>query len=210
MKKKTMIALLVICILLPATLGAAIADLSLGATAMYNVAGDQVVEEVNEGDFSGLTDISNYTFGADLRVKFLLAEVDVVGMYGQRIEDGETYHEISTLVTGGVSFDLLNLVRVGIGMGPNFLVTIDDEGNAVVQDSEDNLIETSTAFKDAFLDSPVSYRATVDFNVGNIMLGLNYTVDSSYTFSDFTQIDDLFDADQSSGQFGISMLFSLL
>lgn len=205
-----MIAIVVVCVLLPATLTAAIADLSLGATAMYNVAGEDVVNQVNDGDFSGLTELSNYTFGADLRIKFLLAEVDVVGMYGQNEVGGATYHELSTLVTGGISKDLFGIARIGLGMGPRFLVTIDEDGNAVVFDGNNNAIGTSSAFKDAFLQSPVSYRATLDFNIGHIMLGVNYTVDSTYTLEHYTEIGKLFNADRNSGQFGVSMLFSLL
>jgi hypothetical protein len=212
MKKKFLATLIVVCVLLPAVLSAAIADLSIGATAMYNVTGDEVVEQFNNGDFSGLTDISNYTFGADLRVKFLLAEVDVVGMYSQVPAAGldPFYHEISVLTTGGISLDLLGLARLGLGMGPRFRVLIDEDGNASVYASDSSSIETWSNFGDAFLKSPVSYRATLDFNLGDVMLGVNYTVDSEYTFENYNQIGELFSAAPESGKFGVSVLFSLL
>ncbi|AEV29013.1 hypothetical protein SpiGrapes_1196 [Sphaerochaeta pleomorpha str. Grapes] len=209
MKKKFLVSLIVVCVLLPAVLSAAIADLSIGATAMYNVTGDEVVAQFNDGDFSGLTDISNYTFGADLRVKFLLAEVDVIGMYTPP-EDSSSNHELSVLTTGGISLDLLGLARLGFGMGPRFRVLIDKDGNAFVYASDNTSIENWNNFGDAFIKSPVSYRATLDFNLGSIMLGVNYTVDSTYTFENYSEIDRLFKADTNSGKFGVSLLFSLL
>jgi hypothetical protein len=190
-------------------LSAAIADLSIGATAMYNVSGDEVVQQVNDGDFSGLTDISNYTFGADLRIKFLLAEVDVVGMYTPP-EDSSSNHELSVLTTGGISLDFLGFARLGLGMGPRFRVLIDEDGNASVYASDSSTIESWDNFGDAFIKSPVAYRATLDFNLGSIMVGVNYTVDSTYTFENYSEINRLFDADTNSGKFGVSLLFSLL
>lgn len=212
MKKKFMVTLIVVCVLLPAMLSAAIADLSIGGTAMYNVAGEQVVDEFNNGDFSGLADISNYTFGADVRIKFLLAEVDVVGMYGQvpATVTEPFYHEVSVLTTGGISLDLLGLARLGFGMGPRFRVLIDEDGNASVYASNSSTIESWDNFGDALLKSPVSYRATLDFNLGSLMLGVNYTVDSTYTFENYAEVNRLFEADRNSGKFGVSLLFSLL
>jgi hypothetical protein len=208
MKKKFLVTLIVVCVLLPAALSAAIADLSIGAIAMYNT--EDAYQQFSDGDFDGLMEIENYTFGADLRIKLLLAEVDVVGMYGQETFGSTTYHELSTLVTGGVSFDLLGLARIGLGLGPRFLLVMDENNNFYVFDSDNNPVLTTNAFGDAFIKSPVAYRATVDFNLGSIMLGLNYTVDSEYTFEKYGEINKLFESDATSGKFGVSLLFSLL
>jgi hypothetical protein len=104
--------------------------------------------------------------------------------------------------------DLLGIARLGFGMGPRFRVLIDDAGEAQII-AETGTVESMDDFGDAFVNSPVAYRATVDFNLGNIMLGLNYTLDTDYTFKNAAQVDDLFNADIDDGKVGVSLLFSL-
>ncbi|WP_320128121.1 hypothetical protein [uncultured Sphaerochaeta sp.] len=211
MKKKFLITLMVVCVLLPAALSAAVADLSIGATAMYGGGnGQDVFEQIQAGDFSGFSDVSNYTFGVDVRVKLLIAEVDVVGMYNKTEVSGTAYHEFSTLVTGGVSLDLLGIARLGLGIGPRFLITIDENGNTVLFDSNGTPITNNEGFGNALMNSPVAYRATLDFNLGGIMAGLNYTLDSNYTFADGASVGELFNVSPENGKVGVSILFSLL
>jgi hypothetical protein len=156
-----------------------------------------------------MSDFENYTLGADLRVKLLIAEVDVVGTFGNYTDSSlNEYTEISALTTAGVSMDLLGIARLGFGMGPRFRVLIDDAGEAQII-AETGTVESMNDFGDAFVNSPVAYRATVDFNLGNIMLGLNYTLDTDYTFKNAAQVDDLFNADIDDGKVGVSLLFSL-
>ena len=61
-----------------------------------------------------------------------------------------------------------------------------------------------------FHQLPCCYRATVDFKLGSMMLGLNYTVDTAYTFKNAAEVQDLFDAPLDSGKVGVSFLFSLI
>ena len=212
MKRKFLVALLVVCVLLPAALSAAIVDLSLGATAQYNKElGDIKIDNDNGDLWTGLGDFKNYTIGADVRVKLLLAEIDVVGTFGNYTDsvDNMEYTEISALTTAGISLDLLGFARLGIGLGPRFRVLIDEDGKGKVIASDNTTVETWQNFGDAFIKSPVAYRATVDFNLGSLMLGLNYTLDTEYTFENAQDVNKLFDADMDDGKFGVSLLFSL-
>jgi hypothetical protein len=212
MKRKSMVLLLVVCVILPTALSAAVVDLSLGATAQYNQTLGSIKTDIdNDSFFDGMGDFKNYTLGADLRVKFLIAEVDVVGTFGTYTDEDtlDEYTEISTLTTAGVSMDLLGIARLGFGMGPRFRVLIDDAGNAKIISADNNEIASWENFGDTFIDSPVAFRTTVDFNLGNMMLGLNYTLDTDYTFRNAAQVDDLFNVTIDEGRVGVSLLFSL-
>ncbi|MDC7229496.1 MAG: hypothetical protein PQJ48_04235 [Sphaerochaetaceae bacterium] len=209
MKKKSMVLLLIVCVMLPTALSAAVVDLSLGATAQYNQTLGSIKADIDDNDFDGMGDFKNYTLGADLRVKLLIAEVDVVGTFGTYVDSSmNEYTEISALTTAGVSMDLLGIARLGFGMGPRFRVLIDDAGKAQII-AETGTVESMDDFGEAFINSPVAYRATVDFNLGNIMLGLNYTLDTEYTFKNAAEVNKLFSGDLDDGKVGVSLLFSL-
>lgn len=210
MKKKSMVLLLIVCVMLPTALSAAVVDLSLGATAQYNQTLGDIKQEIEADSWEGMGDFKNYTLGADLRVKLLIAEVDVVGTFGNYTDEVtlDEYTEISALTTAGISMDLLGFMRLGFGMGPRFRVLIDDEGKAQII-AETGSVESMDDFGEAFINSPVAYRATVDFNLGNLMLGLNYTLDTEYTFKNAAEVNKLFSGDLDNGKVGVSLLFSL-
>ncbi len=210
MKRRFLVTLLVVCVLLPAALSAAIVDLSLGATAQYNKNLGAIKTDMDNEDFwPGLGDFKNYTIGADVRIKLLIAEVDVVGTFANTTLNNVDYTEISALTTAGISMDLLGLARLGFGLGPRFRVLINDAGKAQVIASDNSTVDNWQSFGDAFIKSPVAYRATVDFNLGSLMLGLNYTLDTQYTFENAQDVNKLFEADLDDGKFGVSLLFSL-
>ncbi len=204
-----MVLLLIVCVMLPTALSAAVVDLSLGATAQYNQTLGDIKQEIEADSWEGMGDFKNYTLGADLRVKLLIAEVDVVGTFGTYTDSSSNeYTEISALTTAGVSMDLLGIARLGFGMGPRFRVLIDDAGKAQII-AETGSVESMDDFGEAFINSPVAYRATVDFNLGNLMLGLNYTLDTEYTFKNAAEVNKLFSGDIDNGKVGVSLLFSL-
>jgi hypothetical protein len=203
--KKTLLVLVVALLLVPAGLFASLFNFSLGATAQYTDAFD--ASQVEEFDWEELANIENYGFGADVRLKVLFAEVGVSALYSQGEVLGETYYELSGLVTGGISLDLLGLVRVGLGMGPRVNALFDDNGNGYVW-SGDDLITTDTDFAALFMDAPMTYRATADVKLGNILVGLNYTVDShGFTFNNMDTL--LLAPDLENGRIGASVLFTL-
>lgn len=210
MKKRFLVSLIVVCVLLPATLSASIVNLSIGATAQYAQDFKTIQTSIDNETFAdGLSDINNYVFGADVRLKILLAEVDLVGMFGTYNDGVKDYTSISVLTSAGISLDILNIARLGFGMGPRFNVLIDADGKTSIEDSNGGPVESMDNFGEAFINSPVAYRATLDFKLGKMMLGLNYTVDTAYTFKNAEKVQDLFDAPLDSGKVGISLLFSL-
>ena len=186
-------------------------NLSIGATARYDKSFEEVQAFIDNDTYGEeLGKIENYAFGADIRLKILLAEIDLVGMFGKETVNLIDYTSISVLTSAGISLDILNIARLGFGMGPRFNVLIDSDGNAALKDSTGNDVDSLDGFGDAFIKSPVAYRATADIKLGSMMLGLNYTVDTSYTFENWERVQDLFDAPLNSGKVGVSFLFSLI
>lgn len=204
MKKKLLTILLILCVVVPATLSAKVFDISLGPNVQFKPDFD----EISSGDMGELFGkIENYAFGADLRMKILLAEVDLIGTFGKIGVAGSDYVEISLLPTAGVSFDLFGFTRLGIGLGPRFRVLIDDDGDAKVLGNS-GTIESWENFGDAFIKSPLALRASVDFKLGKVWLGANYTLDTEYTFEQYDKFDKLFSAEWTKGRFGVSLLYS--
>lgn len=204
MKKRLLVALLVLA-MVPAALFAGFFDFGIGATAQFVPSFNPY--ETAEFDWAQLANIENYGFGADIRTRIMFAELDIAGLYSQETVDSTTYHGISGLITGGISLDLLGLVRVGLGMGPRVYALIDDQGNASIYGDNGELTAT-TDFEDAFMNAPMTYRATVDLKLGNLMVGVNYTVDSDgFTFAnmDTTKLAPQFDY----GKLGASVTFIL-
>lgn len=208
MKKKLMISLLVVCVLLPAALSAAVLDLSLGVTAQYKDSLGTIKTAIDNDNFDGLADFENYALGADVRFKLLIAEVDLVGKFSQETIGAVDYTKIEVLSTAGVSMDLLGFARIGFGMGPNWIVRMDEDGKFTIFDAND-APQTLDSLGETFINSPVAYRATLDFNLGKLMLGLNYTLETDYTFKKAGEVDKLFNANMDDGTVGVSLLFSL-
>ena len=209
MKKKLMISLLVVCVLLPAALSAAVLDLSLGVTAQYKDSLGKIKTAIDSDNFDGLANFDNYALGADVRFKLLIAEVDLVGKFSQETSNtGIDYTKIEVLTTAGVSMDLLGFARIGFGMGPNWIVRMDKDGKFTIFDAG-GAPQTIDTLGETFINSPVAYRATLDFNLGKLMFGLNYTLETDYTFKKPGEVDKLFNAKMDDGTVGVSLLFSL-
>ncbi|MCK9347650.1 MAG: hypothetical protein RBQ89_05885 [Sphaerochaeta sp.] len=208
MKKKSMVLLLIVCVMLPTALSAAVVDLSLGVTAQYKENLGSIKTQLDDDDFDGLSNFDNYALGADLRVKLLIAEVDLVGKFSQETINSVEYTKIETLSTVGLSMDLLGFARIGFGLGPNWIVRMDNNtGTFTIFDESDNPQDLDT-LGDTFINSPVAYRATVDFNLGGIMLGLNYTLETDYTFKNAQNVNELFSKPLDDGTVGVSLLWS--
>jgi hypothetical protein len=203
--KKVLITLTIIMLLVPAAAFAGIFDFSVGATAQYKIPYD-VSGEITFED--GMADPKNYTFGADIRTRLLFAEVGVMAMYDQLENEGDTIDTLTGLVTGGLSLDLLGLVRVGLGLGPRVSA---DFGDEVIFYNSDGQVLDATNYGEALMASDLTWRATVDLKLGNILVGLNYTIDSDgFTIdnSDFTKL--LPGEEQwNSGRIGVSALFTI-
>ncbi|MCK9286347.1 MAG: hypothetical protein PHU24_05025 [Sphaerochaetaceae bacterium] len=183
MKKRLVLVVLALA-LVPTVAFSGVFDFGVGATAQFTNNFD--VSNTGSFDWAQLGKFENYGFGADIRTRLLFAEIDIVGLYSQAPHPTtqETLHSISGLVTGGISLDLLGLLRIGVGLGPRIYALIDSDGNTSVWNQNGSL-DATTNFGEAFMKAPMTYRATVDFKLGNILLGVNYTVDSDgFTFED--------------------------
>lgn len=198
--KKTLVVLFAVMLLVPAGLFAGIFDFSVGATAQYKNGYDITSPEWGDD----MTDIANYAFGADVRTRILFAEIGMTGLYSQIDND---VHQLDGLVTGGLSLDLLGLVRVGLGMGPRVTVTM--AGDVVTFYGPDGALDADTDFVAAIMHAPLTYRATADFKLGNLLVGLNYTIDSNGFTLENQRLDKLLPASFESGRIGASVLFTL-
>lgn len=199
MKKKIVIVLIAFVMLVPSFAFAQLFDISLGANAQF---GQSVLSDEGSwtGDWSEIGNIDNWSFGGDMRLKVLIFEVDALGSYS-KVGGSDM---ISGLLTGGLSFDLLNVIRLGVGMGPNVTWNISD-GKFVIGGTEE--VGDIEGFGDAFMQSPMTYRATADFLLGSIMLGVNYQIPTEFTFND-PQVEALIPSDWSRGRMGVSLLYS--
>jgi hypothetical protein len=202
--KKTILILIIALVLVPAGLFAGIINLNIGATAQYKIP----VTDVDDG----MTDIENWAFGPDLRLRILFAEVGVAGLYTKLADDNAEFasgHQLSGLLTGGVSFDLLGFLRLGLGMGPRMEVLFsEDFASSKITVGGVNIDDVT--FGDAFMNAPLTYRATVDFNLGRFLIGANYTIDSGgFTFENLDAEKLMPDFDNNKGTFGVSALFRI-
>lgn len=196
--KKKILVLMIISLLVSTTLFAGILNLNIGATAQYKI-------PTIGGDLDGALNIEEWSFGPDIRLRLLFAEVGVAGLYS-KLEDGG--HSLSGVLTGGVSFDLLGFMRVGLGLGPRMGAKFDkDFKNPTVE--IDGAAEEAT-FGEAFMNAPLTYRATVDFKLGRFLIGLNYTIDSDgFSFANTDAQKLLPDFENNPGRVGVSALFRL-
>ena len=200
--KKTIMIVLVVLLVAPMGLFAGIFDFSIGATAQYTEAFN-ATEEVELSE--GMADIENYVFGADIRTRLLFAEIGLMGLYS---EAGNGFN-LDGVLTGGLSLDLLGLVRVGVGMGPRLSANFQEDGTVVVYGPDGGPLGEDTDFEAAFMNAPMTYRATVDLKLGKILLGLNYTVDSNgFNFNEPEAVDKL-NPNWEQGRIGASVLLTL-
>jgi len=198
--------MLVIALLIPSVLFAKTFSLGLGGVAMYNVKASEVFN-----DNSAFTKLENYNFGADVRLKVLLLDVTAMGLYnGKSSAEGagtEEMKEISGIVTAGLAFDLMDMIRVGVGIGPRLRALTSDWKDWKVYQNGAQI--DSNNFGDVLKNAPMTYRAMVDLMLGNLSVGLSYMVDTKYTFNDPKEVKNLVNCDWDSGKLGVSLLFNL-
>ena len=173
-----------ICILLLLTIPLlAFADFQLGPSVYYNH--PLLGEDSSDSDFS----ISNFTFGADARLKLLLFQGTALALYtpGESTDEGDIAHTIDLHLTGGVAFDIA-LLRLGLGLGPSILFELGDGA-----------------------DDPASIgtnvRASAELRLRRVGLAFNYLMKFPFKLSDASNI---INEDKTRGLFGASVLFSLL
>lgn len=166
---------LIVVLLLLVLPMAAFAQLQIGGTALYNfplVADGGSVEP----------DVSNFTFGADARLKVLFFQGSALALFTPGTDLAPA--NIDLFLDGGVAFDIA-LFRLGLGVGPNFRVPLGDGA--------------TNGFG-------LNVKATADVMLGDLAVGLTYL--NKFEL-DFSQAGELLDQDYSQGLLGLSVLFSL-
>jgi hypothetical protein len=131
--KKVVIIMLIV--LIPAM---AFADFQIGATALYT--GD--ITTMGQG--SSLS-MDNFIFGLDVRAKLWIFQVGTTPLF---FPDGGGFYFMNDL---GLSLDIWFL-RVGLGMGPDFLVGASDGSDSGIVDW--------------------NVRATAEIKLGGFSIGL--------------------------------------
>lgn len=200
--KKMILALAIVVFLVPAMLSAGLVNLSVGATAQYGQPFDVLEDDIEWTEDMG--NIENYTFGAEMRARVLFAEVNTMALYGSDAED----LTFSGVVTGGLSLDLLGLVRVGLGLGPRVTAVFPEGGDPEFYAEGVPLGED---FEEALMNTPLTWRATADVKLGKILVGLNYTINSNgFTLetSDYTKLLPASSAWEN-GRIGASVLYTI-
>ena len=204
--KKTLIVLLALLMILPMALFAASDwyDMSLGATVQWQPVPNYSNWEDAKKD---LLKIDNWSFGVDFRNRVALFEVDLVGMYNYSKPLYVTTHTISVLGTAGLVFDVYDVVRLGIGLGPSFNFIIQN-GKLQVHDATGALVGAEN-LGESFSRAPLNYRLTADFMLGSVLIGANYTLPSGWSFADPTW-KGLLPPDWGKGKIGVSVLYTIL
>lgn len=177
--KRTLI-LLVILAVVPVM---AFADFQLGPSVYYNF--PLIGSDSSSSDFS----ISNFTFGADARMKLWIFQATALGLYtpAEASDNGDIPHIIDLHVTGGVAFDILFL-RLGLGLGPSFAFEFGD--------GADDGVGVGT-----------NVKASAEVRLRRISLAANYLMKFPF---DFSSAGNIIDEDKTRGLFGASLLFRLL
>lgn len=187
--KKFTVAILVV-LLLPATL---FAGVSLGATLQY---GNGSVGDFNTIVEEGSIEFSKISFGMDARFRIAVAELDAQLVY-QPVTDG---FSIGGLVTAGVSFDIANLVRLGVGLGY-------DMAYIKSGDTQGFYVGGYSLNKKSLGDATLNYRVTADVLLGSVSVGAFYKIPTNgYHFSeagDLAKLAPQFDK----GTVGASVLY---
>lgn len=161
----------------------AFAEFQLGPSVYYNF--PLIGSDTSESDFS----ISNFTFGADARLKLWLFQATALGLYtpAESSDAGDIPHIIDLHLTGGVAFDILFL-RLGLGLGPSFAFEFGD--------GADDGVGVGT-----------NVKASAEIRLRRVSLGANYLMKFPFDFSD---AGNIIDEDKTRGLFGASLLFRLL
>ena len=166
--KKKIIAVLLALMLIPA---AAFATplFQVGPLVAYNRSAIELGESTE-----GLTDINNFSFGADVRLNIAnYFSLDVPATIGFGSEGAFTAAAIPTV---NFNIPILGLVDIALGVGTQFdFQHINDEWtmNGLPFDSA----------SEAFEQSKLVYRAGVTVNLSFLSIGLNATVPCTDPFT---------------------------
>ena len=176
MRNKSLIVLVILCLLLPAFVGArSLLDVSLGFGAAYSP--DETTE------FSlGMQNPDNWLFGGEVsaRLAFLQAQAMIFPIECRESETG-----VLMIGMGSLSLPIVGsllALELGGGVGVTYIPSNDSDARAyyafpggAMTDAEDK------TFGDAVWDSPVYLQAGLGTEIGPIGVKLRYLMESNMT-----------------------------
>jgi hypothetical protein len=206
--KKTIVVLLIAALAVASAFaGRGALDLTAGAIVQWNGDLGTAVAGVTDGDGNfdwekakqAALNPAAWQIGAEARAKIALLELDSAAMFS-KIENGKGLI-ISGYVTGGLSMDLLGLARLGLTIGPDVYYytapedvpdgskqfSIGTMGDTQARKFADYQAENPEAsdFVASLMTAPLNLRATTDFLVGSVTIGVSVTVPTNLSFYKF-------------------------
>ena len=173
--------ILIVCAILILPV-AAFAQVQLGGTALYNF-------PYFEGTGPTELDASDFTFGADARIRVLFFQASALALFTPGYTDelsNEVAGNIYLILDGGLSFDVL-FMRLGLGVGPSLRVNLDPGTDAT--------------------GLGLNVKGTAEVMLGSFAVGLTYLNQFEFDFADGAT--QLLDQDYTKGLLGVSVLFAL-
>jgi hypothetical protein len=170
--------LLIAILMVPAAL---FAQVQVGATALYNF-------PYSAGTGPAEIDPSDFTFGADARMKILVFQASGLALFTPGYDDaGATVPgRVDLHVDGGIAIDVL-MLRLGLGVGPSIQFLLAPDADPV--------------------RAGVNVKATADIMLGDFSVGLTYLNQFGFNLADGAT--QLLDQDYTQGLLGVSVLFQL-
>jgi len=174
MMKKFLVCILVLFFSI-STISAGFLSFGFGVNALNEI------YEVGSETTDPLSDIETYRFGAETRLRVLFVEASLSALYGADFENEIAF--IDGCATVGLSMNFLNLIRLGLGIGPYFGAK-EQEGGWVLLYGDNENQSIATNVQQVFEYSTLQYRAHADMRLGNLSVGLTYQVPTSgYTIN---------------------------
>ena len=159
--KKILIALLCVFCVLPVF--ALSTEINLGIVGQQNNTLDSTLDLEAE---QIKVDFNQFNFGAVADVKVTIADVNMTA-FCTKVDE---VNVLNGVLSGNVVLDIF-FVRVGVGLGVNYLFDVENGFRFVGGD---------------FLNANLSLRAEVDLVLGDLKVGLYGTVPTLYTLSNIT------------------------
>lgn len=172
--KKFLVCILVLFFSI-STISAGFLSFGFGVNALNEI------YEVGSETTDPLSDIETYRFGAETRLRILFVEASLSALYGADFENEIAF--IDGCATVGFSMNFLNLIRLGLGIGPYFGAK-EQEGGWVLFYGDNENQSIATNVQQVLEYSTLQYRAHADMRLGNLSVGLTYQVPTSgYTIN---------------------------
>lgn len=178
--------------------------IQIGGAAQYQMPATEAA--ASENILDGLTELSNYKFGADVRLNVLFLNVSALGLYQPGVADiadnTKTVPMFDTALTAGLTFGL-GPIRLTAGVGPNFMFGLKDDAFVVGTDQT-----PVTDFMEVVKGSPLVYRADLSVNFGALGVGASYMINSATSIGDF-DFSKILPENWGEGKVSVALLFNL-